>query len=205
MLSSFRPRIALADISAICVPSHQPVFSGCSVCWERFSVSARGRHKKIRSQPICWQPNRGARSRAISDRIAGQLKSDRRLSDRIVRPWSLAAFAGWHGKDRGIGLEDGAWRHRAAIRPRVSSMAVTAAPRWIAAPCLRPSGNEILDECAVALGDPPLLTLSPGPSIRRRSMTPRAYLISGVLGKSESQTPAALLPSPQARSPTRTR
>jgi hypothetical protein len=34
-------------------------------------------------------------------------------------------------------------------------------------------GNEMLDECAVALRDPPLLTLSPGSSIRRRSMTPR--------------------------------
>jgi hypothetical protein len=34
-------------------------------------------------------------------------------------------------------------------------------------------GNEMLDECALALRDPPLLTLFPGPSIRRRSMTPR--------------------------------
>ena len=44
-------------------------------------------------------------------------------------PWGPCprTGAGWHGKDRGIGLEDGPWRHRAAIRPRVLSMAVPRA------------------------------------------------------------------------------
>jgi len=44
-------------------------------------------------------------------------------------PWGPCprTGAGWHGKDRGVGLEDGPWRHREAIRPRVSSMAVPRA------------------------------------------------------------------------------
>src|SRR6266404_3790212 len=68
----------------------------------------------------------------------------------------------WHGKDRGIGLEGGAaaapcgkpsaglldGRHGSAEMDR------GAVPATI--------GNEMLDERAVALGDPPLLTLSPG-------------------------------------------
>jgi hypothetical protein len=44
-----------------------------------------------------------------------------------------------------------------------------------------------------------------GPSNQSSSAVLTWSQTSGVLGKSESQTPAALLPSPQARSPTRTR
>ena len=103
MLSSFRPRIALADISAICVtlPStgilRMPGLLGAI-----FRLGERPAQENSLATNLLaaksWRPQPGDQRQDC-----WTAQSDQRLSDRIVRPWSLAAFLA-HGLKPGHAL-----------------------------------------------------------------------------------------------------